>query len=420
MDAKTYWKKWADKCRTDLTTDIMPFWLKYGWDRKNGGVYTCVDRDGKLMDSTKSGWFQGRFAFTCSYAYNAVKKDKKYLAAAKSTLDFIEAHLFDRRGRAYFSLKADGTPLRMRRYVFSECFAAIAMSEYAKAVSGKLGRDACPQVSAGVSERRPYQSSEAAKYAAKALALFKRIKKFMADPKMMPAKFEPSFEAQGHSLTMILINVALRLKDVCDDPILDEQIAESIRLLKDNFVHPEFKALLETVGPNGEFIDTMIGRTINPGHAIETSWFLMEVAEKSGDKELLKLALTILDWSLAWGWDKKYGGIISFRDCKNFPPQCYEQDMKFWWPQCETLIATQYAWNLTKNNKWLNWHKKMREWTYKRMPDKRYGEWYGYLHRDGTVAQPAKGNLFKGPFHIPRMMTKSIELANCAFPDHLV
>ena len=282
MDAKTYWKNWAAKCRADLTTDIMPFWLKYGWDRKNGGVYTCVDRDGKLMDSTKSGWFQGRFAFTCSYAYNAVKKDKKYLAAAKSTLDFIEAHLFDKRGRAYFSLKADGTPLRMRRYVFSECFAAIAMSEYAKAVSGKLGRDACPQASAGVSERRPYQSSEAAKYAAKALALFKRIKKFMSDPKMMPAKFEPSFEAQGHSLTMILINVALRLKDVCDDPILDEQIAESIRLLRENFVHPEFKALLETVGPNGEFIDTMIGRTINPGHAIETSWFLMEVAEKSG------------------------------------------------------------------------------------------------------------------------------------------
>ena len=213
MDAKTYWKNWAAKCRADLTTDIMPFWLKYGWDRKNGGVYTCVDRDGKLMDSTKSGWFQGRFAFTCSYAYNAVKKDKKYLAAAKSTLDFIEAHLFDRRGRAYFSLKADGTPLRMRRYVFSECFAAIAMSEYAKATGSK-------------------------EYAKKALALFKRIKKFMADPKMMPAKFEPSFEAQGHSLTMILINVALRLKDVCDDPILDEQIAESIRLLKDNFVHP--------------------------------------------------------------------------------------------------------------------------------------------------------------------------------------
>ena len=85
--------------------------------------------------------------------------------------------------------------------------------------------------------------------------------------------------------------------------------------------------------------------------------------------------------------------------------------MKFWWPQCEALIATQYAWNLTKKAKWLKWHQKVREWTYARMPDRKYGEWYGYLHRDGTVAQPAKGNLFKGPFHIPRMMTKSIELA---------
>jgi N-acylglucosamine 2-epimerase len=360
--------------------------MKHGWDRQHGGVYTCVDRDGTLMDSTKSGWFQGRFAFVCSYAYNAVEKKKTWLKAAKSTLDFIDAHLFDARGRAYFSLMADGTPLRMRRYVFSECFAAIAMSEYAKATGS-------------------------AEYAAKALELFKRIKTFVHDPAMTPPKFEPTFETQGHSLTMILINVASCLKEVCDDPSLDAQIAESIRLLRENFVHPEFKALLETVGPNGEFIDTMIGRTINPGHAIETSWFLMEVAEKTQDKELLKLALTILDWSLVWGWDKKYGGIISFRDCRNFPSQYYEQDMKFWWPQCETLIATQHAWNLTKKPKWLNWHRKVREWTYARMPDKKFGEWYGYLHRDGTVAQPAKGNLFKGPFHIPRMMIKSIELA---------
>ncbi len=385
--AKDYWNEWADRCREDLTHDIMPFWMKHGWDRRNGGVYTCVARDGTLMDTTKSGWFQGRFAFTCAYAYNVVKKNRMWLKAAKSTLDFIDAHLFDGRGRAYFSLTAEGTPLRMRRYVFSECFVAIAYAEYAKAT--------------GTEE-----------YAVKALDLFRRIKAFMADPAMMPPKFEPAFKAQGHSLTMILINVALRLKDVCDDPILNSQIADSVRLLRENFVHPEFKALLETVGPNGEFLDTMIGRTINPGHAIETSWFLMEVAENTDDRELLGLALTILEWSLAWGWDGKHGGIISFRDCRGFPSQCYEQDMKFWWPQCEALIATQYAWNLTKKAKWLNWHQKIRRWTYAHMPDRKFGEWYGYLHRDGTIAQTAKGNLFKGPFHIPRMMTKSIALAD--------
>lgn len=39
-----------------------------------------------------------------------------------------------------------------------------------------------------------------------------------------------------------------------------------------------------------------------------------------------------------------------------------------------------------------------------------HGGVYTCLDRDGTVAQPAKGNLFKGPFHIPRMMLKTAEL----------
>ena len=212
---------------------------------------------------------------------------------------------------------------------------------------------------------------------------------------------------------MILINVANVLRQVSDDPALDGQITTSIGLLTKYFIHPEFKALLETVGPNGEFIDTNAGRTINPGHCIETSWFLMDVALERGDKDLLATALQILDWSWAWGWDKKYGGVISFKDCRNLPPQCYEQDMKFWWPQCETIIATLYAFKLTGDEKYLKWHRRISDWTYAHFPDHEYGEWYGYLHRDGSVAQPAKGNIFKGPFHIPRMMVKAYTIIKC-------
>lgn len=62
-----YIKEWSESYKTDLTTNIMPFWLKYGLDKVNGGIYTCVDRDGSLMDTTKSVWFQGRFAFICSF-----------------------------------------------------------------------------------------------------------------------------------------------------------------------------------------------------------------------------------------------------------------------------------------------------------------------------------------------------------------
>ncbi len=386
MNIKEYIKQWAESYKTDLTENIMPFWMEHGWDKVNGGVYTCLDRDGSLIDSTKSVWFQGRFAFICAYAYNNVEKNPMWLEAAKSTIDFIEKHCFDENGRMYFSVTAEGKPLRMRRYVFSETFSAIAMSEYALATGEQ-------------------------KYAERALQIFKDIQRFLTTPGILAPKFEESVQLQSHSIIMILINVASCIRKVINDPKLTEQIDESIAKLKKYFIHPEFKCLLETVGKNGEFVDTCMGRTINPGHCIETSWFILEVAKQRGwDKEITDMALQIFDWSWDWGWDKQYGGIINFRDCRNLPVQDYSQDMKFWWPQTETIIASLYAYLATGDEEYIYKHQRISEWTYAHFPDTEFGEWYGYLHRDGTVAQPAKGNLFKGPFHIPRMMIKAYSL----------
>ena len=169
MDSN-YLQAWADSYRKDLVENIMPFWLKHGLDKVHGGVYTCVDRDGSLMDTTKSVWFQGRFGFIAAFAYNNVEKNPEWLAASKSCIDFIEKYCFDQDGRMYFEVKEDGTPLRKRRYVFSEGFAAIAMSEYALA-SGDRG------------------------YAEKALALFKRIQRFIATPGVLEPKYLPALEA---------------------------------------------------------------------------------------------------------------------------------------------------------------------------------------------------------------------------------
>ncbi|WP_296957792.1 AGE family epimerase/isomerase [Porphyromonas sp. oral taxon 278] len=386
MEVKKYLAYWADRYQDDLKENILPFWLKHGLDRVHGGVYTCVDRDGTLIDSTKSVWFQGRFGFICAYAYNNIEANEEWLRASKSCVDFIEQHCFDTDGRMYFEVTADGKPVRKRRYVFSECFAAIAMSEYAIASGDKS-------------------------YAEKALALFKQILHFINTKGILEPKYCEGVEMQGHSITMILINTAARIREAIPAVELDEQISLSIETLQLYFMHPEFEALLETVGPNGEFIDTIVGRTINPGHCIETAWFLLEEAKyRGGDPQLTEVAVKILDWSWKWGWDKEYGGLINFRDCKGLPVQDYSQDMKFWWPQTEAIIATLYAYEATGEERFLHMHQQISDWTYAHFPDAEYGEWYGYLHRDGSVAQPAKGNIFKGPFHIPRMMIKGFML----------
>lgn len=386
MNTTGYLRNWSETYKNDLVNNIMPFWLKYGVDRDNGGCYTCVDRDGSLMDTTKSVWFQGRFAFTCAYAYNNIEQKQEWLETSKQTIDFIERYCFDSDGRMFFEVTEEGIPLRKRRYVFSETFAAIAMSEYAIASGDKS-------------------------YAEKALNLFRQILKFVNIPGVLQPKYEDSLQTKGHSLTMILINTASRIREAIQDKILDEQINKSLESIRNDFMHPEFKALLETVGPNGEFIDSIMGRTINPGHCIETAWFILEEAKyRNWDKNLVDTATTILDWSWQWGWDKKHGGLSNFKDCKGFPSQDYAHDMKFWWPQTEAIIATLYAYQATQDSKYLEMHKMISDYTYSHFPDKEHGEWYGYLHHDGTVSQPAKGNLFKGPFHIPRMMIKSYTL----------
>ncbi|MDE7388728.1 MAG: AGE family epimerase/isomerase [Muribaculaceae bacterium] len=388
-DRTNYLRAWADRYRRDLTENILPFWLHNGYDRTNGGVYTCLDREGKLMDPTKSVWFQGRCAWTFAAAYNHIDPLPEYLDFAKSCIDFSDAHCYDPTdGRMYFEVTADGHPLRKRRYVFSECFAIIAKAEYAIATGEK-------------------------RYAEEALALFKETLRFINTPGILEPKYLPEQKAIGHSITMILINTAATVRRAIADPVLDQTISDSIEQLRRYFMHPEYEALLEMVTPEGKVIDTLAGRTINPGHCIETAWFLLdEAAYRGGDRELTDMALTILDWSWHWGWDKEFGGIINFRDCKGFPNQDYSQDMKFWWPQTEAIIATLAAYRATGSEDYLCKHEMASDWAYAHFPDHECGEWYGYLHRDGSVAQPAKGNLFKGPFHIPRMMIKSSQLIN--------
>lgn len=367
-----------------LIDNILPFWLQKGLDSQYGGVSTCLDRDGALMDTTKSVWFQGRAAFTFAYAYTAIQPNPQWLEAAKSCLDFMERHCYDTDGHMFFTVTAQGAPIQKRRYVFSECFAAMAFAQYA--------------IASGQQE-----------YAQKAWHQFERIQQMLNTPGFLPPK--TLVPAQGHSITMMLINVASVVRQAMAHPALDAQIDASIDRLKRHFMHPEFKALLEMVGPDGSFIDTLAGRTINPGHSIETAWFILAEARHRGwDASLVEMGTTLLDWSWEWGWDTPYGGIINFKDCRHFPSQDYAQDMKFWWPQCEAIIATLYAYLATGNDKYRQWHQQIHEYTFSVFPDPQYPEWYGYLHRDGSVAQNAKGNLFKGPFHIPRMMILAQDL----------
>ena len=364
-----------------LLNDTVPFWMNNCIDNVYGGFNFCLDRKGNVIDNDKGIWTQGRFTWLLSTLYLTVEKREEWLSTAKHGIDFIKKYGFDSDGKMFFSVTQDGKPLRKRRYIFSETFTIVAFAAYSKAADDK-------------------------KIAKEAFDLFKKVLWYLSEPGLLEPKINPSTRTmKGLAVPMILIVTAQILResniesDFCTN-IIDQMIKE----IHDDFMKEEFKGVLESVTNEGEIIDNFDGRMMCPGHSLEAAWFIIQESKfRNNDEKLLKIGLKILDWMLDWGWDKEFGGIYYYRDMKNHPIQEYWHDMKFWWPHNEAIIATLLAYIVTKDDKYANWHKLIHDWSYKHFPDKEYGEWFGYLHRDGRISVDLKGNMWKGPFHLPRM-----------------
>ena len=155
----------------------------------------------------------------------------------------------------------------------------------------------------------------------RARQLYRLLLMYYRTPGLLPPKFMPQTIAlKGHAMPMILLATSQVIRQADpDNPLYDDTISRSIEELFRDFVKPEKRCVLETVLTDGSILDNPMGRTVNPGHAIETSWFLMEEARRRNEHDLLAGALQILEWSLEIGWDEQYGGILYYVDCDGKP-----------------------------------------------------------------------------------------------------
>lgn len=371
--------------RDTLLHDVMPFWLRHAMDAEHGGIITALDRDGSILDTDKSLWFQGRAGWMFATLFNTVEKRREWFDAAGSCIDFLDKHGYATDGKMFFTVTREGRPLRMRRYVYSEAFAAIAHAAYAKA-------------------------SGDSSYADAALRDFRYYLRHSFEPGAMTPKVNTETRPMiGIGALMIGIATAQELRAnlghvTIEGRTLTEWVDRFIFDIERLFYKPAQEVLMEVVAPDGSLIDHFDGRTLNPGHAIECAWFILHEGRLRGEKSYLQLGLKILDAMWKRGWDTEHGGLFYFRDVHGKPVQEYWHDMKFWWPHCEGIIASALAFEITGDAKYAKMHQEVHDWSFKHFPDAEHGEWYGYLHRDGTPSVRLKGNMWKGPFHLPRML----------------
>jgi N-acylglucosamine 2-epimerase len=378
----------ADFYRRTLWDDVAPFWLRHGMDAEHGGLFSALDQDGSRLDTDKSIWVQGRTAWMYATLHRTNTALPGSLEASRSCVDFLRQHGEGPEGKLYFTVTREGAPLRMRRYAYSESFASIGNAALA-AISGD-----------------DRAASDAQRY-------FESYLHWNFSPGAMEAKSARPAKGLGPLMIGIVTAQELRtyLGDLpCRGSTYTEWIDRWIAEIAQDFLKPDEEVLMETVAPDGSILDHFDGRLLNPGHAMEAAWFIMQEGAWRKDQRKIDLGLTILDWMWQRGWDSEFGGIFYFRDLKGLPVQEYWQDMKFWWPHNEAIIATLMAWKLTGDIKWRDRHALVHDWSFSHFADPEFGEWFGYLHRDGTRSNNLKGNMWKGPFHLPRMLLICLQL----------
>jgi N-acylglucosamine 2-epimerase len=373
---------YATLYRDTLLENVIPFWERHSPDHEHGGYFTCLERDGAVFDTDKFIWLQGRQVWTFAMLYRRVEARPEWLALARHGAEFLRAHGRDADGAWYFALDRQGRPLTQPYSIFSDCFAAMGLGQYALAA----GEDWAAEL---------------------ARETFQHILARQDQPKGRWDKAVPGARPlRGFALPMILANLVLELEPLLAPAEVEAALDRCVASVLGDFLDPASGLIVENIAPDGALVDSFEGRLLNPGHALEAMWFLMDIARRRDDAALAERATTVALATLQAGWDEQHGGLFYFLDRLGRPPQQLEWDQKLWWVHCEALVAALQGYALTGRAERWEWFERLHAYTWAHFPDPEFGEWYGYLNRQGEVLLPLKGGKWKGCFHLPRMLVR--------------
>ena len=460
-------RQMADRWRRDLYKGVLPFWMRHSLDATHGGYFTCLDHDGAVYDETKYAWLQGRQVYMLSRLYveapaGTVEDAQRHawLRAAALGVTFLDRAREPDTSRLFFSTTRDGSArLHLQRKPYAAVFYVQGLLEFWRALQTYIANgDGNDLIDPALVARAP-------EFLAKARDMFEMLATWIEDPSLCgrPAIPDAARDAGATNLADVMCVASLALDFLKAGPLAvapahggkgrDHYLGLIRRAMQNCERHYDTRrgtpgVLMEHCGSAGLSSATPAGRLFNPGHAIEVAWFLMQMCDvvEGGSPHHEKLALDVLEGSLRAGWDdndKWGGGLMYMIDVEGKPllDATVTATGKLWWPHTESLIALTMAYARTRDDKWLQWLKKVHDYSYRVFVDRAApaavaaataaatkeasagggarqeeentpGGWYGYCHRDGTLARTCKGGNYKGFFHVPRALFMSLQMAD--------
>lgn len=372
--------------RSELLDRTIPFWLKYGIDWKQGGICTCISDEGKVLGGDKYVWSQLRAIWTLSALYNKIEPRPEWLEVATHIYNFITRYGRNDKGEWYFCLDQTGKPLfDGATSIYCDGFAIYGFTEFARATGNSEALNLARATYANVQERLAKPGS------------------YQTHPLPIPAG------AKAHGISMIFSLALTELGDLLNDAAIFCAGLKHANQVMNVYLHPEHKRLYEFVRLDDTLLEVPPGRVVNPGHAIESMWFMIHIFQRIGDQARIRQAIDAIRWHLELGWDDEYGGIFLARDAEG-SFWADKWDTKIWWPHTEALYALLLAYSLGREQWCLDWFQRVHAYAFAHFPVPQYGEWIQNLDRQGRKLETTVALPVKDPFHLARSLIYCVQV----------
>ena len=376
--------RFHDLYMSTLLDDIVPFWMRHGFDEKFGGISNVLDESGNALNHEKFLWSQGRALWTFSALCNRVENKEEWRKFADHLFHYLSTQGRDERGYWMYRLDENGKVLDPDISIYVDGFALAGLTEYFTLTKNESAKTLALETYATIAKRLSTPGS------------------YGTAPYEIPAGLKP------HGVAMMYSFFFFNAGEAFDNADIKNHGGKLASEILADFYVPEKNAILEYVALTGEYSNTPAGRACVPGHAIEVLWFLISMAERSGDNKRIARCCELIERHLQLGWDEEFGGLKLALDINGQEPIYWQRaDCKPWWVQVEALVATAMAYRHTGDEKFLKWHERIQSWAWDHYPVPG-GEWTQWLDRSGKHTQSAALPV-KDPFHLPRALMVLME-----------
>ena len=383
-----------NKAKTELI-NILDYWLKNTIDKENGGFIGEINHQNVINNNSEKGAvLNARILWSFSAAY-AVEKNPEYLKTAKRAFQYIKDYFFDKEfGGIFWSLQADGKPKDTKNQIYAIAFVIYGLSEFYKIFKNE---DALELAQSLFYKIELYSKD----YKNKGyLEAFTRDWQEIEDLRLSE---KDANEKKTMNTHLHIVEAYSNLYLIWPNPKLKDSIKEILEVIALYFINKYTWHLKLFFDENWKEKEDVISY----GHDIEAAWLLQWCAETIEDVDLVR---SYQKYAVEFAKSTKEGIDSDGGLWYEYEPK--EQKLiaeKHWWPQAELWIGMINAWQLSKNEEFLEITEKNFEFVEKYIIDHKNGEWIWGVYADYSPILKDKAGFWKCPYHNSRACIELIK-----------